>query len=98
MNGIRNLTVATVAALSLLVLFAVTPLAFGQGSSVQGYSGAGGQIQSSVGDPGTATAQVDSGSLPFTGMDLMLMAVGALVLLAAGIAVAYLAPRTRTSR
>lgn len=67
-----------------LALLAWIPSALAADSSVQGYGGSGGQVQSQVegGNPGTST----SGSLPFTGLDLgLLIAGGALLLVVGGV-------------
>lgn len=118
MNGFKNRLAPAIAAVSLIAMI-LAPAALAAGSSVKGYGGAGGEVQSSIvsgpggsgpGDagpggaagaaagpqsatpPGSATA-TSPGSLPFTGLDLVLTVVGGMVLLAAGILVAHLAPR-----
>lgn len=52
-------------------------VAFAQSPSTGGYGGAGGNVQGEVGGAG--------GSLPFTGLDLLLIIGAGLVLLAAGL-------------
>ena len=49
------------------------------GSSAPGYQGVGGAVQGGVQSPPNV-----QGGLPFTGLDLSLMAVGALILLMVG--------------
>jgi hypothetical protein len=81
-------------ALTLILAFATT--AYGQ-SSIEGYNDQGGQIQSTVDQGGgggggglaavsdtTSTAD-DGGSLPFTGLDVALLAAAGGVLAAAGL-------------
>jgi hypothetical protein len=80
--------------LTLILAFATT--AYGQ-SSIEGYNDQGGQIQSTVDQGGgggggglaavsdtTSTAD-DGGSLPFTGLDVALLAAAGGVLAAAGL-------------
>lgn len=80
---------APVLAVAALLTFA-TPAYAGPSSGVYGGGGGGteNQLGSSGGNsPGTAaseTRSASSGSLPFTGLDLMLMGGGAVVLIAAG--------------
>jgi hypothetical protein len=84
-----------VCALALVFAFATT--AYGQ-SSIDGYNDQGGQIQTTVGTggggttPGGGVAGVSSttttssgGSLPFTGLDVALLAAAGGVLAAAGL-------------
>ena len=55
--------------------------AFAQTPAGRGYGGQGGNVQGEVGgDPGAA-----AGALPFTGMDLALMALAAVLLIATGL-------------
>jgi hypothetical protein len=73
------------AALIAVLAFATT--AYGQNSSVEGYNDNAGSIQAQVqGGGGTTPAAVteaDSGALPFTGLDVALLAgAGGLLLLA----------------
>jgi hypothetical protein len=86
-----------VCALALVFAFATT--AYGQSStSIDGYNDQGGQIQTTVGTggggttPGGGVAGVSSttttdsgGSLPFTGLDVALLAAAGGVLAAAGL-------------
>jgi hypothetical protein len=83
--------ISTMCALVLVLALATT--AFGQ-SSVDGYNDQGGQIQSTVdqgggggggGLAGTTTTADDGGSLPFTGLDVALLAAAGGVLAAAGL-------------
>ena len=66
---------------------ALAPVAMAENSSVGTYGGQGGEVAGSVasGDPSDPGAEADSNSaLPFTGLDLPLLAGGGLVLLLAG--------------
>ena len=55
--------------------------AFGQTPAGRGYGGQGGNVQGEVaGEAGAA-----AGALPFTGMDLALMALAAVLLIATGL-------------
>lgn len=94
MNGFKNRLAAGAIAVSLLAL-ALAPSALAAGSSVKGYGGAGGHVQSALASEAQGTAAAtSSGALPFTGLDIVLALAGGLVLLALGIAVAYLVPRS----
>lgn len=70
-------------AVSVLVFLAVPTAAMAQSSSVGGYGGSGGGSASSV-EPST---------LPFTGLDVGLLAGGGLLLLLIGLAMTRLVPR-----
>jgi hypothetical protein len=79
-------------ACAMALILALATTAYGQ-SSVQGYNDQGGQIQSTVdqggggaggGLAGTTTTD-DGGSLPFTGLDVVLLAAAGGVLAAAGL-------------
>jgi hypothetical protein len=72
----------------LVVMLVVAAPAVAQTASQNGYSGTGGQVQAQVDDPSsTPVASTDSGggSLPFTGLDLALLAGAGVVLVGAGI-------------
>jgi hypothetical protein len=76
-----------------LFLSAVTILAMFVAMAVpaaaqNGYSGTGGQVQTQVQDTGATTSGSGSGSgsLPFTGLDVALLAGAGLLLAGAGIA------------
>jgi hypothetical protein len=56
--------------------------AFAQSPADQVYGGQGGNVQQDVAGEGVA-----SGALPFTGMDLALMAVAAMLLIATGVVI-----------
>jgi hypothetical protein len=71
-------------AITMLALFVA--LAGPAAAQQNGYSGTGGQVQTQVQDTGTAAADNGSGSLPFTGLDVALLAGAGLVLAGAGIA------------
>jgi hypothetical protein len=77
---------AGIAVIAVLAL-ALAPAALAQSSSVDTYSGQGGNKIAQVKDPGSGSANTSaSGSLPFTGFDLILAAGGGLLLLGAGVA------------
>jgi hypothetical protein len=59
------------------------PLALAQGASEQGYGGAGGGVQAALGGGGAA----NTGSLPFTGLDILMLFAGgsAIVLVGLGL-------------
>ena len=94
-------SLVTVLALTL----ALTSSAFAQGASSDPYVDEGGQVQGQIQDEGTggteqaaATTSGDTGgSLPFTGLDLSLIAGGGVLLLAAGIAMRRLTPGSRSA-
>lgn len=69
----------TMFACLLAVVVVYAPVALAQQSSVDGYGGGAGGIQSEVEGGGGA-----GGSLPFTGLDLGLLIGGGVVLLAVG--------------
>jgi hypothetical protein len=79
----RILILTGVAAVAL----AVSAVALGGSSSaiLGQYAGVGGEAQQSV--PLSAQAVKAGGTLPFTGLDLALLAVGAIVLVLTGLAV-----------
>jgi hypothetical protein len=87
-------TVAVLAAGVLALAFASA--SFAANSSVETYSGGGGNVQTQVasgGNPSEPSATSDSGSLPFTGFDVGLALGGGLILLAGGALIARLTPR-----
>lgn len=84
--------------LALVVMLAFAPTAMASNSSVETYGGQGGEVAGSVAggdptDPG-ASASSSSSALPFTGLDVELLAGGGLVLLLGGVAMARMS-RTR---
>ena len=87
-------------ALALCLAFATT--AFGQ-SAVDGYNDLGGQVQSGVGGngngspPAATTADTSSGSLPFTGLDVALLAGAGGLLILAGVGMRRLTRSTGTA-
>jgi hypothetical protein len=93
-----NITTRIVILGALLALAIATP-AFGQGQpTLQGYSNEGGQIQTTIGSEGVAgstqapgTAASGDSSLPFTGLDVGLMAAAAVGLMALGLGLRRLA-------
>ena len=101
MRRINRGLIATVAA---LVLFSASP-AFAQNSSSDGYNDFGGRVESNVqgdtasggaGDNGAGTTNAaGEGDLPFTGLDLGLLAAGGAMLLGVGLGVRRLATDTR---
>jgi hypothetical protein len=78
-------TVSVLAALAILLAFSAT--AYGQ-SSIDGYSNEAGQVQENVQGNGTqpVSANESGGALPFTGLDLALIAAAGGVLAAGGLA------------
>ena len=81
----RKIVIGVATAFTALTVVGV---AFAGGSSalVGGYAGVGGQTQHAVAGSQQVlgAAATRGGSLPFTGLDLALVALGALVLLAIG--------------
>jgi hypothetical protein len=71
---------------SLLTVVALAPTAYAQSVTGSGYGGVAGDVQDQVGDDGLAGAQVVE-TLPFTGVDLVLVVGGALMLLLLGLVV-----------
>ena len=92
----RLSSIARLASLAAVVsALALAPSAAAQSSSVQTYGGKGGDVQAQVG--AGERAQVSAGGgLPFTGLDLALMAGGGLVLLLVGASLAKFVPRERS--
>ena len=90
----RKLPLISIAAAFIAMAFASTAMA--ADSSVETYGGSGGNVQSNIqtGDPG-GSATDPGGGLPFTGLDLALVAGGGVLLLGAGATVTGLAARTR---
>jgi hypothetical protein len=83
-GNVRKIVIGVAVALTSLTVVGV---AFAGGSSalVGGYGGVGGQTQHAVaGSQQVLGAAATRGSLPFTGLDLALVALGALVLMATG--------------
>lgn len=89
---------------ALVVMLVVAAPAFARTASQNGYSGQGGQVQAQVDDEGATPVAVSdtsgggggSGSLPFTGLDIALLAGAGLLLVGAGVGMRRLtrAPRT----
>jgi hypothetical protein len=71
----------------------VAPTALAAGSVQATYGGTAGVSQAQVSPAATAST---SGALPFTGLDLMLLVGGGMLLLLAGVAI-YLISRPRAS-
>lgn len=92
----RSLKLSTTVCIgALLVVLAIAPSASAAGSSVGTYGGNGSAVAgvASGDDPGSGTgATSSSGSLPFTGLDVGLIAGGGLVLLLMGIGMARITP------
>ena len=78
-------------------LLAVAPVAYGAGAVTDGYGGKGGGVLGAVnsgggnGSPPAQVAEASSGSLPFTGLDIGLLALGGGVLIAVGFGLRRLA-------
>jgi hypothetical protein len=93
----RRVSLLSLVATIFALLLAQT--AFATNASVDTYGGNGGNVQSQI-DPTAQSSPAQSsasspgtGGLPFTGLDLGLAAGGAVVLLAAGAAMATVAAR-----
>jgi|ERR671914_2659491 hypothetical protein len=76
---------------ALIAVLALATAAYGQNSSVEGYNDNAGAIQTQVqggsDTPSTtagAVTETDSGALPFTGLDVALLAAAGGLLLLAG--------------
>ena len=88
---------------SLLVVVGVlafAPSALAQGgSSEETYGGEAGNVQQAVdpGGPGGTGEVSDPGALPFSGLDVVLMLGGAVVLVATGAGVSRLVSRRQTA-
>jgi hypothetical protein len=88
--------------LALALCLALATTAFAQ-STVDGYNDAAGQVQSGVeGDgggtpPSSTTAEANTGTLPFTGLDIALFAGGGAVLVLAGLGMRRLTRSTGTA-
>src|SRR3989440_12962356 len=82
MMRLRNITIG----LALCVALFVAAPAFGQSSAENGYSQLAGSVQYQLGNNGSddhaATAKDNGGQLPFTGLDIALVAAAGGVLLA----------------
>ncbi len=82
----------------VVVALALAPAAFANNSSVETYGGQGGDVAGSVAgggptDPGATGAASNSSALPFTGLDLELLAGGGLLLLLGGFGMARMVAR-----
>jgi hypothetical protein len=79
---LRNITIGLALCLAL---FVAAP-AFAQSSAENGYSQPAGSVQQQVGSSGSDdhSAKSSSGQLPFTGLDIALVAAAGGVLLAIG--------------
>jgi hypothetical protein len=101
--GKIRIQIGAVAVVAVTML-ALAPVSYGLSSSVETYGGQGGNVAGSVasgttGGPGatvspTSTSASSSSSLPFTGLDVVLLGGGGLLLLLAGVAMARMAGRT----
>lgn len=81
MQGIAGKASAGLVAVSgYLILVAA---AFGQSSSVEGYGGGGGAVSAGVGSGGAGGTA--AGALPFTGLDLIFVAIAGAVALFLGL-------------
>ena len=91
-----------------VTMLALAPVSYGLSSSVETYGGQGGNVAGSVasgttGGPGAtvsptsasnSSTSTSTSSLPFTGLDVVLLGGGGLLLLLAGVAMARMAGRT----
>ena len=101
--GKIRIQIGAVAVVAVTML-ALAPVSYGLSSSVETYGGQGGNVAGSVasgttGGPGAtvsppSTSASSSSSLPFTGLDVVLLGGGGLLLLLAGVAMARMAGRT----
>lgn len=80
----------------LTTALVAAPSAFAVGSAQSVYGGTAGVSQEQVQAANHAATVSSSGSLPFTGLDLMLLVGGGMLLLLTGIAL-YLVSRPRAS-
>jgi hypothetical protein len=88
------------AIVAIASLLALAPAASAQNASVSGYKSAGAQTQAQV-QPGQVVAAEtvtdptgdDAGVLPFTGLDLLFLAGGGLLLVGAGAGLAKVRPK-----
>jgi len=82
---------ALLMAVVALALVAVVPAAYGQGAVSDAYGGHGNGVLGAVnsgggsGTPPTQTTEASSGSLPFTGLDIGLLALGGCALVGVGV-------------
>ena len=99
----RRINRGLIASLAALVLFSASP-AFAQDTSTEGYNDFGGRVESNVqgdtaaggaGNEAGTTNAAGEGDLPFTGLDLGLLAAGGAMLLGVGLGVRRLATDTR---
>ncbi len=81
---------------ALVVALMATPAALAVGPAEAVYGGTAGVSQSQVDQTPVAAVESTSAGLPFTGLDLILLTGGGVLLLAVGIAL-YLFSRPRTS-
>jgi hypothetical protein len=90
------------AVIAIASLLALAPVTFAQNASLR-YKSAGAQTQAQV-EPGqvvgaeavTAEPSGDAGVLPFTGLDLLFLAGGGLILVGAGAGLARVRPNRTT--
>ena len=83
MMRLRNITIG----LALCMALFVAAPAFGQSSAENGYSQPAGSVQQQLGNNGSddhASTKDNGGQLPFTGLDIALVAAAGGVLLAIG--------------
>jgi hypothetical protein len=87
--NMKTRTISIIAA--LVVMLVVAAPAFAQTASQNGYSGQGGQVQAQVDDNNTTPVAVSGsgggggGGLPFTGLDVAMLAGAGLLLGGAGL-------------
>lgn len=103
--GKIRIQIGAVAVVAVTML-ALAPVSYGLSSSVETYGGQGGNVAGSVasgttGGPGATVSPTSASasssstsSLPFTGLDVVLLGGGGLLLLLAGVAMARMAGRT----
>jgi hypothetical protein len=83
---------AAIAVAGWIVAMALAPAAMAAGSSGSVYGGEGGEQVA-----GVAGAASDSGTLPFTGLEVGLLALAGILLVVVGVAMARALPRHRSS-
>jgi len=98
-RGMTSRLAKIIAATSIVCVLAFAPAAVAQNSSVETYSGKGGEATGVANndptDPGSPSGTSSSdggGALPFTGLDVGFLIGGGLLLIAVGAALARLRP------
>jgi hypothetical protein len=71
--------------LGIAAYFVVASAAFAQSSSVSGYGGGAGEVSAGLGSGGGGSVAASSGTLPFTGMDLMYTVIAGAAMVLVGL-------------